>query len=294
MKNFFVFVLALLWTTGIFCQNSYPGGKLFDNLNIRSSIMGKSINYAVYLPPDYEVSQRSYPVVYLLHGYSDDQTGWVQFGQIGALVDEAIAQKKIPPMIIVMPDGGVSWYINDFQNKVRFEDMFFQEFIPAIEQQYRIKAKKEYRAIAGLSMGGFGSFYLSLKHPDMFAACAPLSAGVLTDKEITDMADDRYNLLFGPVYGTAKGKARLNDHWRNTNILDVIKKIPEANKKSVRIYMDCGDKDFLIRGNCETHLLLTDLGIPHEFRVREGIHDWGYWRSGIIDALAFISQSFIR
>ncbi len=293
MKKSLLFISLLLIFTGSFGQ-TYSGGKLQDKLTIKSTIMGKDVNYAVYLPPDYDASNRSYPVVYLLHGYSDDQTGWVQFGQIGALVDKAIAEQKISPMIIVMPDGGVAWYVNDYQNKVRFEDMFFQEFIPTIEKQYRVKSKKEYRGIAGLSMGGFGSLYLSLKHPDMFTACAPLSAGIFTDAEITTMPDNQYNQYFGPVYGTNKEGARLTDHWRKTNIIDVIKTIPEASKKSVRIYMDCGDKDFLIRGNCETHLLMKDLGIPHEFRVREGSHTWGYWRTGIIDALGFISQSFTR
>lgn len=293
MKKSFL-ILILLCMGFLAWGQPYSGGTITDNLSIKSTIMGKEVNYAVYLPPDYDASKRSYPVVYLLHGYSDDQTGWVQFGQIGALVDKAIADQKICPMIIVMPDGEVAWYVNDYQNKVRFEDMFLQEFVPEIEKQYRVMGKKEFRGIAGLSMGGFGSFYLSLKHPDMFAACAPLSSGIFTDSEIVAMPDNQYNQYFGPVYGTNKGNARLTDHWRKTNILDVIKTIPEANKKSVRIYMDCGDKDFLIRGNCEAHLLMKDLGIPHEFRVREGSHNWTYWRTGIVDALAFISQSFTR
>lgn len=293
MKNTFL-LLILFFTANLYSQNAYVGCKIMDKLSIKSVIMNKDVKYAIYLPPDYDISKRSYPVVYLLHGYSDDQTGWVQFGQIGTLVDKAIAERKLPPMIIIMPDGGVTWYVNDYQNKVRFEDMFIQEFIPAMEQQYSIIKKKEFRGIAGLSMGGFGSLYLSLKHPDMFTACAPLSAGIFTDQEMVTMPDENYTNVFGPVYGNNKGNDRLTEHWRKTNILDIIKGIPEANKKSVRIYMDCGDKDFLIRGNCETHLLLTDLKIPHEFRMREGSHTWGYWRDGIVDALAFISESFTR
>lgn len=291
MKKLSLFITLLLLINLAFSQS---GGKVMDNLSLKSTIMGKEVKYSIYLPPDYDASQISYPVVYLLHGYSDDQTGWVQFGQIKTLVDQAISEQKLPPMIIVMPDGGVAWYLNDYQNKVRFEDMFFQELIPFMEREYRIRNKKEFRGIAGLSMGGFGSLYLSLTHPDKFAACAPLSAGIFTEKEIATMSDDQYNRYFGPVYGTNKGEKRLTDHWRKTNILDVIKTIPEAEKKSVRIYMDCGDKDFLIHGNCETHLLMTDLGIPHEFRIREGSHTWEYWRTGIIDALEFISKSFTR
>lgn len=292
MKKLSLIFLLFLLITHAFSQIS--GGKISDNLSLKSSIMGKEVKYAIYLPPDYDVSQMSYPVVYLLHGYSDDQTGWVQFGQIKSLVDRAISEQKLPPMIIVMPDGGVSWYQNDFQNKVRFEDMFFLELIPFMEREYRIRGKKEFRGIAGLSMGGYGSLYLSLKHPDMFAACAPLSAGIFTEKEIVEMPDEQYNRYFGPVYGNNKGEKRLTDHWRKTSILDILKNIPDGDKKKVKIYMDCGDKDFLIHGNCETHLLMSDLGIPHEFRIREGSHTWGYWRTGIIEALEFISKSFIR
>jgi enterochelin esterase-like enzyme len=294
MKTILLTFILFLAIFNIDGQNAYPGGQVMDNLSIKSTIMGKDVKYAVYLPPDFAYSKRNYPVVYLLHGYTDDQTGWVQFGQIGALVDKAIAEQKLPPMIIIMPDGGVTWYMNDYQNKMRFEDMFFQEFIPAMEQKYPLTKNKEFRGIAGLSMGGYGSLYLSLRHPEMFAACAPLSAGIFTDKEMTEMNDENYKNVFGPLYGDNKGAARLTDYWRKTNVLDLIKAIPENHKKDVRIYMDCGDKDFLIHGNCETHLLLTDLKIPHEFRIREGSHTWSYWRTGIVDALAFISQSFIK
>lgn len=294
MKTIVTTFILFLAIFNIHAQNVYQGGQVMDNLSIKSSIMGKDVKYGIYLPPDFAYSKRNYPVVYLLHGYTDDQTGWIQFGQIGALVDKAIAEQKLPPMIIIMPDGGVTWYMNDFQNKVRFEDMFIQEFIPAMEQKYPLTKKKEFRGIAGLSMGGYGSLYLSLKHPDMFSACAPLSAGIFTDKEMTEMNDENYKNVFGPLYGDNKGAARLTDYWHKTSILDLIKTIPEDHKKDLRIYMDCGDKDFLIRGNCETHLLMTDLKIPHEFRIREGSHTWSYWRTGIVDALAFISQSFIR
>ena len=108
-----------------------------------SKILKMDRKYAIYLPPDYESSQRSYPVLYLLHGAGDDQTGWVQFGEILNIADKAINAGIATPMIVVMPDAntGKRGYVNDVKGEWRFEDFFFEEFIPFIEKTYRIKAR---------------------------------------------------------------------------------------------------------------------------------------------------------
>src|SRR5690606_11939201 len=106
-------------------------------LTVESRILGKPVRYTVYLPYDYHTSTRYYPVVYLLHGYTDNDTGWLQFGEAHMIADELINDREIPPMIIVMPDAGVSWYVNNFDASVRYEDFFIDEFIPHIEAQYR-------------------------------------------------------------------------------------------------------------------------------------------------------------
>ena len=125
---------------------------------MKSDLLKMERNYAVYLPPDYDTSERSYPVLYLLHGSGDDHTGWVQFGEVAHIADAAIAKGSATPMIIVMPDAqtGKLGYFN--QVNWPYEDHFFEEFIPHVEKTYRIKGQKRYRAIAGLSMGGGGSF----------------------------------------------------------------------------------------------------------------------------------------
>lgn len=153
-------------------------GKVFDNLSMKSSILHSDRKYAVYLPPDYETSQRSYPVLYLLHGAGDDQTGWVQFGEVLSIADKAIREGTATPMIIVMPDAntGRRGYFNDIKGDWRYEDFFFQEFMPYIEKTYRIRGEKRYRAIAGLSMGGGGTFIYALHHPELFSSACPLSA----------------------------------------------------------------------------------------------------------------------
>ena len=135
---------------------SAQGGNVFDNLSLPSKILKGDRKYAVYLPPDYETSQRSYPVLYLLHGGGDDQTGWVQFGEVLTIADREILEGRATAMIIVMPDAntGVRGYFNDLKNEWRYEDFFFEEFMPFIEKTYRTKNDKRYRAVAGLSMGG--------------------------------------------------------------------------------------------------------------------------------------------
>jgi enterochelin esterase-like enzyme len=270
-------------------------GQVLEGLKLSSSVLGRDVAFAVYLPPDYAASTRRYPVVYLLHGYTDDESGWIQFGEVGLAADRAIAEREIPPMIIVMPDGGVSWYINDQSGKVRYEDMFIQELIPHVDGAYRTRPSREFRGIAGLSMGGWGTLVQSLRHPELFEACAAFSAAVWEDEDILGMKQDTWDKVIGPVLGVGlAGKDRLTPHFRGVNPLDLAKSLPEDSLKKVRYYIDCGDDDFLIKGNCALHLLLTDRKIPHEFRVRDGGHAWSYWRTGIVDGLKFIGQGFQR
>src|SRR6478736_6932079 len=101
---------------------SQPAGKVVEQETVSSTILGRSVHYTVYLPADYDISQRSYPVVYLLHGFTDDNTGWLQFGEINRYADKAIADGIIPPMIIVMPKGDSSFYINSYDSKETHED----------------------------------------------------------------------------------------------------------------------------------------------------------------------------
>ena len=290
MKKAIVLFLSVALSAGA----SYAQwGKVIEAKTISSTVLGRNVKYSVYLPPDYDRSERTYPVVYLLHGYSDDNTGWLQFGEINRLADKAIGDGTIPPIIIIMPDGDTSWYVNNFDGKEKYEDFFFKEFIPSVEKEYRIKGSKQYRAVAGLSMGGYGSMIYALHHPDMFSAAAPLSAGVFTDEELMTMPDENYEHALAPVYGFhLTGKSRLNATWRTNSVLDLVEKTPAETLKKVRYWIDCGDDDFLTVGNSMLHIGLTKKKVPHEFRMRDGSHTWVYWRSGITDALAFIGTSF--
>ena len=262
-------------------------GKVYDNLALKSEILKSERNYAVYLPPDYETSERSYPVLYLLHGAGDDQTGWVQFGEVLHITDKAIKEGKATPMIIIMPDAqtGQRGYFNDIGNEWRYEDFFFEDLIPYVENKYRIKGEKRYRAVAGLSMGGGGSFMYALNHPEMFSSACPLSAyiGPLdfeSFKERYIQGENKYN------------ESALRKYFEKHNALSLIENTDAEKVKSVRWYIDCGDDDFLFEGNSLVHIAMRKKNIPHEYRVRDGAHSWTYWRTALPEVLEFVTQSF--
>jgi enterochelin esterase-like enzyme len=289
---------CLLLTTdaGLYARDeSIPMGQVLEGLHFSSTILGHDVDYAVYLPPDYTVSARRYPVVYLLHGYTDDESAWIQFGEVNVAADRAIADREIPPMIVVMPEGGVTFYINDYQNKVCYEDMFIQEFIPHIDDTYRTRPAKEFRGVSGLSMGGWGSLLMAMRHPDVFAACAAFSSALWTDEDFIAFDARMYERMLAPLFGPGlAGKDRLTSHYRSYNPLDLARTTAVESLNKARYYIDCGDDDFLFKGNAALHVILTERKIPHEFRSRDGAHTWSYWRTGIVDGLKFIGQSFHR
>ncbi|GAB5527190.1 MAG: alpha/beta hydrolase-fold protein [Roseivirga sp.] len=291
MKRLFPTLLLLLLSSTLALAQS----RLLESLSMDSEILDYDVEYSVYLPEDYETSQRAYPVVYLLHGYTDDETGWTQFGEVKRLVDEGIASGEIPPMIIIMPDGKVTWYMNDHAGTELWEDMFIKEFMPHVEDKYRIKGKKEFRGISGLSMGGFGSLRLSLTHPDLFAACAGYSSALWTADDFTDMGNEGYENMFGKLIGKGlKGKQRITNHWKANSIIDLVRNKPLDELKTVRFYFDCGDDDFLAIANAQLHIEMRRKNLPHEYRVRDGAHTWSFWRSSLPIGLKFIGESFRR
>lgn len=281
-------VLVFLTINLIVGQLWAQQGKVFDKLSMKSSILNSERNFAIYLPPDYESSSRSYPVLYLLHGAGDDQTGWVQFGEVLRITDQAIKEGKATPMIIVMPDAntGQRGYFNDISGKWNYEDYFFEELMPYVENEYRIKKEKRYRAISGLSMGGGGSFMYALHHPELFSSSAPLSAYV------GPLTMDNLKAYFDRNGDTNYSQEQLEEYFKNHNAVELIKSMEEDKMSSVRWYIDCGDDDFLFEGNSLVHIEMMKKKIKHEYRVRDGAHNWTYWRESLPKVLEFVSQAF--
>ena len=283
MKKAFTLVLCL----SVFSVAIAQTGKVFDNISLKSKILNMDRKYAIYLPQDYETSQRSYPVLYLLHGSGDDQTGWVQFGEVQNITDKAIKEGTATPMIIVMPDAntGKRGYSNDVTNTWRYEDFFFQELMPFIEKTYRAKTEKRFRAVAGLSMGGDGTFTYALHHPELFAAACPLSAATgpaNLDSTLVRMKRENNSLADTSIIA----------FYKRQSVVELVNNMPDSSKKSVRWYIDCGDDDFLYEGNCLVHIAMRKREIPHEFRIRDGVHSWTYWRASLPTVLEFVSMSF--
>lgn len=283
MKKNILFLMALM---GLF-RLSGQTGQVFDELTMSSEILGGERKYAVYLPPDYETSQRSYPVLYLLHGAGDDQTGWIQFGEVLRIADRAILDGVATPMVIIMPDAnsGVRGYFNTIKGDWRYEDFFFEELMPHVEKKYRIKGEKRFRAVAGLSMGGGGSFMYALHRPELFSSACPLSAyvGPLSLEELENRLK-RENQEYD--------KKGLKAYYERHNAISLVESLPVDAIKSVRWYIDCGDDDFLYEGNSLLHIAMKKKGVPHEYRVRDGGHSWTYWRESLPKVLGFVSDAF--
>lgn len=279
------FLLLLLPLVSLWAQS-----KVMESLKMKSDILGREVAYSIYLPEDYPASERLYPVLYLLHGWSDNETSWLQMGDMKRIADQTIRSGKAAPMIIVMPDAGESWYVNSFDGKERYEDMFFQELIPFIQKTYRARTDKQFRAISGLSMGGYGSFLYSLHHPEYFTACAPLSAAIYTDEIMEKSKGNSRGQLFDKLYG----KGNLTDHWYRNSVIYLLENQQEKERPDLYYYIDCGDDDTLLHGNNRVHEIMQKKGIKHEFRVRDGGHTWTYWRTALPSVLEFVSKRFNR
>jgi enterochelin esterase-like enzyme len=157
--------------------------------------------------------------------------------------------------------------------------------MPYVEKTYRIKGDKRFRAVAGLSMGGGGSFMYALHRPELFSSACPLSAstGPLSLEQLKERLDRS---------GETYEEDDLQAYYEQHNALSLIESLPAEELKSVRWYIDCGDDDFLFEGNSLVHIALRKKEVPHEYRVRDGGHTWTYWRESLPEVLNFVSQAF--
>jgi S-formylglutathione hydrolase FrmB len=292
MKKHYLFFLLFTITSTLFAQS-----KVMESLSMKSALLNTEVNYSIYLPDGYEHSERQYPVVYLLNGYTGDETNWIQSGGMQRIVDHEIEQGNVQEMVIVMPDGDDRLYMNRTDGTYPYEDMFMKELLPYIESQYRVRKGKRYTGISGLSMGGAGSLKLALKYDKYFGACAAFSSAVFTEESVTSSDQESMNGYISkamPDMVGSKGKNRLNKSYEAYDVLHLVKTKDPELLKTVKIYFDCGDDDFLTLGNAQLHKELLERQIPHEYRVRDGAHTWPYWRESLPVGLKFISESFWR
>lgn len=285
--------LFVWFSATVTCAQERP--RIAEGLVMSSKILSQDVKYSVILPEDYYKSGKRYPVVYLLHGLGDNESSWLEYGQVSQTVDAAVRSKQIIPMIYVMPEGYRSYYVNDYAGRFRYEDMFIKELVPFIDQQYRTVADKGHRATLGYSMGGFGALVLPLRNPDVFTVSVPLSISVRTDAQyMTEEAsgwDDQWGRLFGGV--GVSGEGRITDYYKQHSPFHIFAEQDLGKLKGLRLYIDNGDdEETLCRSNEELHILLRDRNFPHEFRVRNGGHEFRYWRDALPNGLRFISDAF--
>ena len=276
------------------CTISFAQGEVKLSLEMDSKILGKNIKYSVYLPAEYENSNNEFPILYLLNGFTGDETDWNMDGLLSDIVNQLTRAEKIDPMVIVMPDGDDRLYMNRDDGTYHYEDMLIKEFIPFVEEKYKVIKDRRFRAISGLSMGGAGSLRLAFKYYELFGACAAYSASIRTYDEIINDNPSHFDSYFGRISPSVigkKGEVRYTNAIKEFDLLNFVDTQDVESLKSVDIYFDCGDDDFLTLGNTNLHIKLKKKGIPHEFRVRDGKHTWNFWIDSLPIGLVFISNS---
>lgn len=276
MKRFSLLIVLVVAVAG----SAMAGGKVLVK-SLKSSILGVEKSYSIYLPEGYDKGDERYPVLYLLHGAKGTHNSWVR-GEQPRITDEEIAAGRAKKMIVVMPDARGIGEKNAGKNMGYFnvpdwpyEDFFFQEFIPHIDQEYRTIAAKEGRAIAGLSMGGGGSIVYAQRHPEMFAAAYSTSG--LLDHRYRLSVPSNYDI--GWLWSVAQtSPVEYLRHATNEQI---------EKLRTVRWMMDCGDDDRIISTNIDFYLEMKREKVPVELRIRDGKHNWAFWKEALPLILAF-------
>jgi S-formylglutathione hydrolase FrmB len=296
MRKFILIALAILLAMPIAIAQQ-PGGQFpprseagrTTEKTFYSELFGTDRAYSIYLPRDYETNpNRSYPIFYLLHGASDDNRCYENKAGLSSIANQLVAAGEAIDMIIVTPNaGGTEYegYYNMDGNKYPYEQFFFDEFMPYIESNYRVKSGKENRAIGGLSMGGGGCVWYALSRPDLFCAVYEMS-GALSIDETSSLWNPRNELA-------AKKKASYLEHICSERIAEATPEEIEAYK-SILWYADCGDDDFTIDYNWDFFKAMKKAGVPCQLRIRDGGHTWTYWTSGLNIALPLLSARFGR
>jgi len=248
--------------------------------SMESQILGEVRHFAVYLPESYDNDNgKEYPVLYLLHGGGGSWVDWGRVGNMVRIADQLMAAGESRQMIIVMPDAGTTLMTYFNGGTWNFEDHFFKEFMPVVENRYRIRAEKGSRAIAGLSMGGQGSVIYGCHRPDLFSVVYAISA-YLYRMELAMLREDN------PV--NREIQQSVEDH-NAVKYIEGLSPDEISPLRSVTWVIDCGDDDFTYAANVEFSLAMKEKGIPLQVRIFDGAHSWEYWQAALRRALPYIS-----
>lgn len=224
-----------------------------EAVEYESKAAGAKRRMLVYTPPGY-TKERKYPVLYLLHGGGDDETGWTTKGAADVILDNLYADKKLAPMIVVMPNGRVDRKgekpAGPFAGFDAFGKDLLEDVIPFVEKTYPVKADRDHRALAGLSMGGLQTLDVGLTHLDRFARLGVFSSGWFPDR-LAKFETDNQALL----------------------------KDPETNRKLRLFWIANGKPDIAYKNNAAMLAMFDKYGLKYEYREGQGGHDWASWKN---------------
>jgi enterochelin esterase-like enzyme len=225
-----------------------------------SRITGLEEPYRIYLPPDYDASDRRYPVLYLFHGWPYDESHWDNLG-VDETADAAIQARTLPPFIIVLPGADPDGiFVNTAGGEYSFEAQVVVDLVPHIDATYRTQAVREGRAVGGISRGGVWSLEIGFRHADMFAVVGGHSPAL------------KYN--------------QAPDVYDPFNLLD------QPRVAELRIYLDAGDTDWALEGTRALHEALDAKGISNQFVVHSGGHSDGLWAANMGEYLSFYAAGW--
>lgn len=254
-----------------------------ETVQFESKLVGKRLPYIAILPADYEKETKTrYPVIYLLHGLAGHYDNWTSRTK---LTSYALKHR----FIIITPEGNDGWYTDSATVPTeKYESYIVQELLPDVQKRYRTIEAREGRAIAGLSMGGYGSLKFGVKYPDMFAFVGSLSGALAAARWKESELIGFVKPSITQVYGKDDSPTRPAN--------EIYKLVRDLSKEQIAklpfIYVDCGTEDFLIAYNIEMANLLTEKKIPHEYRQLPGAHNWVYWDKQVQEVLR-LAEKFL-
>lgn len=284
-------VVALIAWTAFAASSAAAAPGRAECRSAPSKILGHPVPYCVILPSDYDSNKTSdYPALYFLHGLGGNEQMLLNSGGMN-MIQDLRDSKRIGEFLIVAPDAGRSFYINSRDGKGRYEDFFIREFLPYIESHYRVRAERKSRGITGVSMGGYGALRFALRYPNLFVAVSAHSPALIETLPNIKVSRDQATAV-AEVLGKAFGSPVDAAFWQRESPFTIVKDGPRP--VGLQIYFDCGtDDEFgFNKGNEQFHELLTARGIPHEFHLYPGGHDWDYFAEHLPASFEFQSHAF--
>lgn len=285
MKSVWIKASFLILILGNITQVLAQSGTTLKNQIFKSDTLKNSVEYNVYLPPNYN-KKKIYPVIYYLHGFGGNNNSSAEFFNN---IDSLIIIKKFPEAIIFAPNGKNTWYINDYAGKNKYSSMFTHEFLPYLKKIYPITHEKNKTAIMGISMGGFGALRFTMLNPNDFGICISFMAGISTKAQV--VVDELYTTFHDNLYGNKLlGDARVNNFFLDNNPLYIAQKLNPSILKNINWFIQSCDNDYHSLPNAELHCFFHKLQIEHEFRISDGEHDNDCVNNSMKDALNFLNK----